>query len=47
MEAAQPVDRHEIEKRVPQPQLAVALGLLILKAWPIKSSTKSISEPPI
>ena len=35
----------QIEKLVPQPQLAVAFGLLILKAWPIRSSTKSISEP--
>lgn len=37
----------QIEKLVPQPQLAVAFGLLILKAWPIRSSTKSISEPPM
>ena len=36
----------QIEKLVPQPQEAVALGLWILKDWPIRSSTKSISEPP-
>src|SRR6185295_1813549 len=34
-----------IEKLVPQPQEAVAWGFLILKAAPIRSSTKSISEP--
>src|SRR5207302_8382863 len=32
-------------KLVPQPQEAVALGLLTLKAWPIRSSVKSISAP--
>src|SRR4051812_40187882 len=32
-------------KLVPQPQDAVALGLLTLKAWPIRSSVKSISAP--
>src|SRR5262245_21631567 len=36
----------QIEKLVPQPQEAVALGLWTLKDWPIRSSTKSISEPP-
>ena len=35
----------QTEKLVPQPQDAVALGLLILKAWPIRSSVKSISAP--
>src|SRR5947209_3868153 len=35
----------QIEKLVPQPQLAVACGLLILNDWPIRSSTKSICEP--
>src|SRR5437588_6717877 len=35
----------QTEKLVPQPQEAVALGLLILKAWPIRSSVKSISAP--
>ena len=35
----------QIEKLVPQPQEAVACGLLILKDAPIRSSTKSISEP--
>ena len=33
------------EKLVPQPQEAVALGLSILKDWPIRSSTKSIFAP--
>ena len=33
------------EKLVPQPHEAVALGLWTLKDWPIRSSTKSISEP--
>ena len=33
------------EKLVPQPQLAVAFGLLILNDCPIRSSTKSICEP--
>ena len=33
------------ENEVPQPQEDVAFGLLILKREPIKSSTKSISEP--
>ena len=32
-------------KLVPQPQEAVAFGLLTLKADPIRSSTKSISAP--
>ena len=32
-------------KLVPQPQEAVACGLLTLKADPIRSSTKSISAP--
>jgi hypothetical protein len=32
-------------KLVPQPQEAVAWGLLILNEEPIRSSTKSISEP--
>ena len=32
-------------KLVPQPQDALASGLLILNAAPIRSSTKSISEP--
>ena len=31
--------RNQIEKLVPQPQAAVALGLWILKAAPISSST--------
>ena len=35
----------QIEKLVPQPQEAVACGFLILKEAPIRSSTKSISEP--
>src|SRR6476660_7049010 len=34
----------QIEKLVPQPHDAVALGLWILTAWPMRSSTKSISE---
>ncbi len=33
------------EKLVPQPQEAVACGLLIRNDAPIRSSTKSISEP--
>ena len=32
-------------KDVPQPQEAVAFGLLILNEAPIRSSTKSISDP--
>ena len=36
---------HYIEKLVPQPQDEVAFGLLTLNAWPIRSSTKSISAP--
>ena len=32
-------------KLVPQPQEAVALGLWILNDWPMRSSTKSISDP--
>ena len=35
----------QTEKLVPQPQDEVALGLLTLKAWPIRSSVKSISAP--
>ena len=35
----------QIEKLVPQPQDAVACGLLIRNEAPIRSSTKSISEP--
>src|ERR1700761_154966 len=35
----------QTEKLVPQPQDDVALGLWILNAAPIRSSTKSISEP--
>ncbi len=35
------------EKLVPQPQEATALGFLIWNDWPIRSSTKSITEPPI
>lgn len=35
----------QIEKDVPQPQDAVALGFLIWNDAPIRSSTKSISEP--
>ena len=38
-------DVRQIEKLVPQPQEATALGLLMRKDAPIKSSTKSISEP--
>jgi hypothetical protein len=37
----------QIEKLVPQPQEAVALGFLIWNDWPISPSTKSISEPSI
>ena len=33
------------EKLVPQPQEAVAFGFFTLNEAPIKSSTKSISEP--
>ena len=40
-------DATQIEKLVPQPQEATACGFLIWKDWPIRSSTKSISEPPI
>ena len=36
---------NQIEKLVPQPQDAVACGLLTRNDAPIKSSTKSISEP--
>lgn len=35
----------QIEKLVPQPQLATAFGFLIWKDWPSRLSTKSISEP--
>ena len=35
------------EKLVPHPQPATALGFLIWKDWPIRSSTKSISAPPM
>src|SRR6185436_19270778 len=35
----------QTEKLVPQPQEAVAFGLLILNDCPIRSSTKSICEP--
>ncbi len=35
----------QIEKLVPQPQEAVALGFRMRNDWPIRSSTKSISEP--
>src|SRR5262245_11818540 len=35
----------QIEKLVPQPHEAVALGLITRKDEPIRSSTKSISEP--
>ncbi len=38
-------DPRQRAKLVPQPQEAVAFGLWILKDWPIRSSTKSISEP--
>ena len=37
----------QMEKLVPQPQDATAFGFLIWKDWPIRSSTKSITEPPI
>ena len=37
----------QIEKLVPQPQEATAFGFLIWKDWPIRSSTKSMTEPPI
>ena len=37
--------RRQIEKLVPQPQDAVALGLLTRNEAPIRSSTKSTSEP--
>src|SRR5215471_13624677 len=37
--------RPHTEKLVPQPQDAVAIGLLIRKEEPIRSSTKSISAP--
>ncbi len=37
----------QMEKLVPQPQEATAFGFLIWKDWPIRSSTKSITEPPI
>src|SRR4028119_2223722 len=33
------------EKEVPQPQEAVAWGFSILNDWPMRSSTKSITEP--
>ena len=36
-----------MEKLVPQPQEATAFGFLIWNDWPIRSSTKSITEPPI
>ncbi|CAL77806.1 hypothetical protein BRADO4054 [Bradyrhizobium sp. ORS 278] len=39
------VARNQTEKLVPQPQEAVALGLLIRNEAPIRSSTKSTSEP--
>ena len=35
----------QIEKLVPQPQDALAWGLLMRNEAPIRSSTKSISEP--
>jgi hypothetical protein len=35
----------QIEKLVPQPQEAVAWGFFTWKDWPMRSSTKSISEP--
>ena len=38
-------DGRQIEKLVPQPQPATACGFLIWKDWPIRSSTKSISDP--
>ena len=37
----------QTEKLVPQPQEATAFGFLIWNDWPIRSSTKSITEPPI
>ena len=37
--------RTQSEKLVPQPQEALACGLLMRKDVPIRSSTKSISEP--
>src|SRR5690606_31021267 len=40
-------DLHQTEKLVPQPQEATALGFRIWKVWPIRSSTKSISAPPM
>src|SRR3984957_5097615 len=40
-----PDDFFQIEKLVPQPQEAVALGLLTRNEAPIRSSTKSTSEP--
>src|SRR5947209_14642138 len=42
---ALPTLRLQIEKLVPQPQEAVALGLTTRKDAPIRSSTKSTSEP--
>ncbi len=36
-----------VEALVPQPQEATALGFLIWNDWPIRSSTKSITDPPI
>ena len=43
----EPAHRLQTEKLVPQPQDATAFGFLIWKDWPIRSSTKSITEPPI
>jgi hypothetical protein len=37
----------QTEKLVPQPQEATAFGFLIWNDWPIRSSTKSITEPPM
>ena len=36
---------YQMEKLVPQPQLATAFGFRIWKDWPIRSSTKSTIEP--
>lgn len=42
-----PPEEDQMEKLVPQPQEATALGFRIWKDWPIRSSTKSTTEPPI
>ncbi len=45
--AVMPGDESYSAKLVPQPQDAVAFGFFTLNEAPIRSSTKSISEPAI